>query len=259
MGSNDILEIGGKITGWSVLTGAVTKPATPVLPDIDPRYVRIERREEGSWESFTTKMSMTGASGKKTIYFVVGLGRVCGRKSGKEVCIDRPLEFFLPAGQSSAEHQWVSATMRTLSLAARGGFLVKALADLRQTTWDRGPVWYGKAKSGKPRQHESEVAAIVFAIQDELRRRGYLDENFEERSVDELAAKYGRVSPYRDELNIDSPSQVDEPKPQDGDQSAMRTVMGQPVVGICPDADCQGDMILRDGCPTCSSCSWSKC
>src|SRR3546814_8180265 len=77
--------------------------------------------------SVTTKINLTSASGSKTLYFVIGFGVVCGWIAGERVCIERPLEFFVPAGQTSAEHQWVSATMRTLSLAARGGFLVKAL------------------------------------------------------------------------------------------------------------------------------------
>src|SRR3546814_6972917 len=123
------VHIDQKIVGWSVLRG----PANDAAADVDPLSLRIDRREEGSWESVTTKINLTSASGSKTLYFVIGFGVVCGWIAGERVCIERPLEFFVPAGQTSAEHQWVSATMRTLSLAARGGFLVKALAD-RQST-----------------------------------------------------------------------------------------------------------------------------
>lgn len=264
MGSNDVMEIGGKIVGYTVVKQEAA-PAVPVLPDIDPRFVRIEKREDGSWESTTLKISYTTSEGKRSVYIVVGYGRVCGRLSGREVCVERPLEFFVPANQTSTEHQWVSATMRTLSLSARGGFAAKALKDLRKVSWDRGPIWYGKTKSGKTMTHESEVACIAWAIQDELRRRGYLNDEFEERSLEELAAHFARVRAYRDALNYDSPSPVTiAPTAQDlvltpAPKANGVSKTGQAVVGICPDPNCQGDMTLRDGCPTCVDCGYSKC
>jgi ribonucleoside-diphosphate reductase alpha chain len=59
--------------------------------------------------------------------------------------------------------------MRLLSLAARGGFLDRALADMRKVAWDRGPVRLGnhlKADgTAVPMWHDSEVGAIAYAIQ----------------------------------------------------------------------------------------------
>ncbi|NGY06444.1 ribonucleoside-diphosphate reductase [Solimonas terrae] len=232
------------MVGWSVLR----EPANDAAADIDPLSLRIDRREEGSWQSVTTKINLTSASGSKTLYFVIGFGVVCGRLSGERVCIERPLEFFVPAGQTAAEHQWVSATMRTLSLAARGGFLVKALADLRKVSWDRGPVWYGRSKSGKGLVHDSEVAAIAWAIQQELQRRGYLDEHGNERPVAELAAHYANTRAFRD-----APA-------RDAGQSPAAAPM-PPLPGLlaerCP--QCRGGMAMKDGCPTCLDCGWSKC
>jgi ribonucleoside-diphosphate reductase alpha chain len=65
--------------------------------------------------------------------------------------------------------------MRMLSLAARGGFLERALADMRKVAWDRGPVrlgTYTRPDGGTvPRWHDSEVAAIAYAIQNIIARR----------------------------------------------------------------------------------------
>ncbi|MEQ1440651.1 ribonucleoside-diphosphate reductase [Fontimonas sp. SYSU GA230001] len=244
-----VTRIDRRITGWSVSREA---PPAATTQDVNPLTLRIDRREEGSWESTTTKITLTSSSGRKTIYFVIGFGVVCGRMNGQPVCIERPLEFFVPAGQTAAEHQWVSATMRTLSLAARGGFLIKALADLRKVSWDRGPVWYGKTKSGKGLVHDSEVAAIAWAIQQELHKRGFLDELGNERPVEALAEHYARTRYYRDALPVDNPHvSVDAP--------AVPMLDAHAVVGQCPDPNCRGDMVMKDGCPTCLDCGYSKC
>jgi ribonucleoside-diphosphate reductase alpha chain len=59
--------------------------------------------------------------------------------------------------------------MRLLSLAARGGFLERALSDMRKVAWDRGPVRLGthQKEDGTqvPMWHDSEVAAVAYAIQ----------------------------------------------------------------------------------------------
>ncbi|MDD3763040.1 MAG: hypothetical protein PHP86_07105 [Nevskiales bacterium] len=245
-------KIDKRIVGWSVVRDG---QAANQEPDSNPLTVRIDRREEGSWESITTKINLTSAGGRKTIYFVIGFGVVCGRMGGKPVCIERPLEFFIPAGQTSAEHQWVSATMRTLSLAARGGFLIKALADLRKVSWDRGPVWYGKTKSGKGMVHDSEVAAIAWAIQQELHKRGFLGERGQERPVEALAEQFERTRAFRDRLPVDNPH-VDY---SGRDRSAEDDEAALAIVGVCPDPDCRGEMIMKDGCPTCLDCGYSKC
>jgi ribonucleoside-diphosphate reductase alpha chain len=65
--------------------------------------------------------------------------------------------------------------MRMLSLAARGGFLERALADMRKVAWDRGPVRLGTYArpdgTAVPMWHDSEVAAIAYAIQNIIARR----------------------------------------------------------------------------------------
>ena len=81
----------------------------------------------------------------------------------------------MPVGQSGESQQWITSSMRLLSLAARGGFLERALADMRKVAWDRGPVrlgTYSKADGTPvPLWHDSEVAAIAYAVQNIIARR----------------------------------------------------------------------------------------
>ncbi|MDP2095638.1 MAG: ribonucleoside reductase, partial [Hydrogenophaga sp.] len=88
---------------------------------------------------------------------------------------ERAIEFFMPVGQSGESQQWITSTMRMLSLAARGGFLERALGDMRKVAWDRGPVRLGTYQKADgthvPMWHDSEVAAIAFALQNIIARR----------------------------------------------------------------------------------------
>jgi len=89
--------------------------------------------------------------------------------------VDRAIEFFMPVGQSGESQQWITSSMRLLSLAARGGFLERALSDMRKVAWDRGPVRLGTYEkidgTRVPLWHESEVAAIAYAVQNIITRR----------------------------------------------------------------------------------------
>lgn len=89
--------------------------------------------------------------------------------------MDRAIEFFMPVGQSGESQQWITSSMRLLSLAARGGFLERALSDMRKVAWDRGPVRLGTHQKADgtsvPMWHDSEVAAVAFAIQNIRARR----------------------------------------------------------------------------------------
>jgi ribonucleoside-diphosphate reductase alpha chain len=95
--------------------------------------------------------------------------------------VDRAIEFFMPVGQSGESQQWITSSMRLLSLAARGGFLERALSDMRKVIWDRGPVRLGsyfKAEGNQvPMWHDSEVAAIAYAIQKIIEGRNLVCEN----------------------------------------------------------------------------------
>jgi len=110
--------------------------------------------------------------GHKTLYLIVSFLPIDDGHGG---LVDRAIEFFMPVGQSNESQQWITSSMRLLSLAARGGFLERALSDMRKVAWDRGPVRLGSyAKADGtlvPLWHDSEVAALAYAIQNILARR----------------------------------------------------------------------------------------
>jgi ribonucleoside-diphosphate reductase alpha chain len=87
----------------------------------------------------------------------------------------------MPVGQSGESQQWVTSSMRLLSLAARGGFLDRALSDMRKVICDRGPVRLGtylkEDGAQVPMWHDSEVAAIAYAIQKIIDSRNLIIEN----------------------------------------------------------------------------------
>lgn len=224
---------------------------TPVAPFVDPRFVRIARREEGSWESVTVKCSLPTPNGTDKLYFVIGFGKVCGNNEGED-CIERPLEFFIPQTEEGVAQQWISATMRSISLAARGGFIAKALDDLRSVKGD--PFFWGKTKSGKGINHPSVVSAIAWAMQEELRKRGYFNDDYEERPLDELVARYKRRHSETEPLPVDHPTVSFE-----APTTTPKAEPGYRVVSKCTQKQCSGDMVMKDGCPTCLDCGYSKC
>lgn len=128
----------------------------------------VERRPEGPLNAVVDKIEYFTHDGARRLYLVVSFMNVEG--------VERPIEFFMPVGQTGESQQWITATMRSLSLAARGGFLDKALDDLRKVAWDRGPIRYGwrDKEDGTriPLWHDSEVALLAYAIQSIIANRG---------------------------------------------------------------------------------------
>ncbi|WP_018175231.1 MULTISPECIES: hypothetical protein [unclassified Thioalkalivibrio] len=205
--------------------------------DDHPLGKRIPSRPEGELESVTEKVRYWTQDGPQTVYLVVSFVAVSGTVSGERVTIERPIEFFLPTGQHSESYQWISATMRSLSLAARGGYAARALRDLRKVNWDRSPVRCGENEYGKPLYHPSEVAAIAHALQRILQRRGFLDPDGHPRPLRELVANYRDRTPKASGI-LEAPYLV-------------------ATVTPCP--QCDGHLEIIDGCPTCRDCGYSKC
>jgi ribonucleoside-diphosphate reductase alpha chain len=208
---------------------------TDELPDEDPLTKQLPSRPAGDLSAVSSKVEYWSVEGRKTVFLVVSFARVHGRLGGRPVSVMRPVEFFVPAGQRDAGQQWISATMRTLSLAARHGISVpKVLENMREVVWDNGPVRCGlvtkadgskaprmhdsdvtKADGSKaPRMHDSEVAAIGFALQEILARQGFLDENGRLAPLDVLLGQTAAVeeedlSEHRgDELSADGTTGV---------------------------------------------------
>jgi ribonucleoside-diphosphate reductase alpha chain len=134
----------------------------------DPMRAMIESRPQGQLPAVVEKIEYWTQQGRQTLYIVVSFLPV---EDGRE----RAIEFFMPVGQNGESQQWITSSMRMLSLAARGGFLERALADMRKVAWDRGPVrlgTYARADgTAVPMWHDSEVAAIAYAIQNIIARR----------------------------------------------------------------------------------------
>ena len=118
--------------------------------------------------------------------------------------------------------------MRMLSLAARGGFLERALSDMRKVAWDRGPVrlgTYSKADGAHvPQWHDSEVAAIAYAVQKLIARRADVSHT---------------AQPSADLL---------------GDGHIAKSALSPVMAGKkCPECGAHA-LIRRDGCEYCTQC-----
>jgi len=235
----------GAVLQATPATTPATAQATPAAPeDIDPLTRRIEGRPAGDLQAVTSKISYMTAEGSKTVYLSVSFAEVEGRIGGQTVRIERPIEFFMPAGQRDEGQQWIASNMRLLSLVARsGGSVAKSLQNMREVVWDKGPVRCGeviKADGTRaPRFHQSEVAAIAYALQELLRRRGFLDEQGRELPVQVLAQRPQANA----SLRIDLESSI-APAPE-----------LLPGGRICP--ECGGPFLRRvDGCDRCENCGY---
>lgn len=233
-----VLSIGGDGSGAS---------ATVPLQDDDPLIKRFETRPLGPLPSVTSKVEYATHEGKKAVYLTVSFINVTGVLAGQPVVIERPFEFFMPAGQKSDGQQWITASMRLLSMAARsGGSIAKALADMREVVWDKGPVRCGTfAKEDGtqvPMFHDSEVAAVGFMLQQILHRRGFLDQYGNQIPTSALAQR----PPF---LVDHSAAPASEPAPNVSTQRQLH------VTGKCPDC---GAAALRkiDGCTRCGECNY---
>lgn len=222
-------------------------PATASLHDDDPLIKRFEMRPLGPLPSVTSKIEYGTHEGKKAVYLTVSFIKVAGVLAGQPVVIERPFEFFMPASQKSDGQQWITASMRLLSMAARsGGSIAKALADMREVVWDKGPVRCGTLAKEDGTQvpifHDSEVAAVGFMLQQLLYSRGFLDQYGNQIPTSALAQR--------------SAALVDQSAALVSGLAESR-LMSPPSTAArkCPDC---GAMALRkvDGCNRCSECNY---
>jgi ribonucleoside-diphosphate reductase alpha chain len=194
--------------------------AGAVGPDLHTTVV--EKRPRGELPAVVEKIEYWTHEGGKTLYLVVSFLRM-GSAQGE---VQRAIEFFMPVGQSGESQQWITASMRLLSLAARGGFLSRALEDMRKVAWDRGPVRLGTLVRSDgvqvPLWHDSEVAAVAYAIQQIIARRNGPDEG-------PPASATGPV------------------------RGAGEPDCSSPVGRKCPECGARA-MVRRDGCERCTEC-----
>jgi ribonucleoside-diphosphate reductase alpha chain len=221
------------------ILGAVLEASTPkvesqaaaVVEPVDPMRSVIESRPKGALNAVAEKIEYWTQEGKKRLYLIVSFMPVSA-PSGH--IVERAIEFFMPVGQNGESQQWITATMRSLSLAARGGFLDRALDDLSKVAWDRGPVrlgTYQKADgSHVPRWHDSEVAAIAYAIQNLIAER--------------QQAAQGSL------FELEELPQADTGRTEDLPEQAPGVVMAGKK---CPECGAHA-MIRKDGCDYCTQC-----
>lgn len=192
----------------------------------DPLRTVIESRPKGALSAVAEKVEYWTQEGRKTLYLIVSFLPVPATTG--EGSIDRAIEFFMPVGQSGESQQWITSSMRMLSLAARGGFLDRALSDMRKVAWDRGPVRLGTyVKSDGahvPLWHDSEVAAIAYAVQNIITKRANL--------VNDGALRGGGTESVSDEVQTGTPIMAGKKCPECGAHALIR----------------------RDGCEYCTQC-----
>ncbi|MEL0587523.1 MAG: hypothetical protein AAES65_22015 [Candidatus Thiodiazotropha sp. (ex. Lucinoma kazani)] len=133
------MKITQKITAVAMVKPGDAQSPVPIpQPDINPLYTRIEDRPNEPLDAVIDKVQYSTQQGKKKVYVAVSFLEVEGRINGETVLIERPIEIFLPAGQTEEDGQWIVATMRSLSLAARG-----RLPDASFARYASGPLDQG--------------------------------------------------------------------------------------------------------------------
>jgi ribonucleoside-diphosphate reductase alpha chain len=239
------------VIGSVLSTGPQIPGAPAALPDADPLRKQFERRPPGELESVTSKIEYSTQEGRKSAYLTVSFIRAEGVENGQPVTIERPFEFFMPASQRSDGQQWITASMRILSMLARaGGPIARALVDMREVVWEKGPVRCGylTREDGVevPVYHDSEVAAIAFMLQRILIRRGFLDAYGNQVPVAALA----RVLEARA-----AGAAAATASPLAAPAGAMARHAPQAVGAKCPEC---GARALRkiDGCSRCAECHY---
>ncbi|MDR3004608.1 MAG: adenosylcobalamin-dependent ribonucleoside-diphosphate reductase [Acidovorax sp.] len=209
-----------------------TAPQEPAHAVVDPMRTVIESRPKGALSAVTDKIEYWTQEGQKRLYLIVSFLPVERPEGGT---VDRAIEFFMPVGQHGESQQWITSSMRLLSLAARGGFLERALEDMRKVVWDRGPVRLGSFErpdgARVPMWHDSEVAAIAYAIQQILAERARAPEQMQLALTDAAEA----VAPSVHE--------------QHADKAGTQLMAGKK----CPECGAHA-MIRKDGCEYCTSC-----
>jgi len=224
--------------------------------ELDPLRIAIDHRPRGELPAIIEKVEYLTQAGKKSLYLAVSFMEVTGRVGRADVTIERPIEFFIPTGQRDESQQWITATMRSLSLAARGGFVARNLQDLRKVSWDRGQVRLGDVQRSdghkSPRWHDSEVAALAYAIQQILHRRGFLDTEGNQ-VPSRVLAQQRAVSAHlplssTDEV-VDDITPLEPANAHAGNPHALLPIPGRK----CPTCGANA-MIRKDGCDFCTAC-----
>ena len=214
----------------------VAAPVAVAAPVIDPMRTVIESRPKGALSAVAEKVDYWTQEGHKTLYLLVSFLPVPAASGVGTV--DRAIEFFMPVGQSGESQQWITSSMRLLSLAARGGFLERALSDMRKVAWDRGPVRLGTHQKADgtqvPMWHDSEVAAVAYAIQNIQLQRANRQKQGHGEGQREAQLNQGVLAPAQESALAAAPP---------------------PVMAGKKCGECGAHAVIRkDGCDYCTQC-----
>ena len=205
---------------------------TDASSEVDPLRCVVDRRPHGELPAVAEKINYWTQDGLKTLYLIISFLPVAGLVKGQAVQVERAIEFFMPVGQNGESQQWITSSMRLLSLAARGGFLARALHDMRKVAWDRGPVRLGTMRKDSgvevPMWHDSEVAAVAYAIEQIVERRN-------SSCVPNLSNVAGASHVTKEALH---------------QHGILQNVMAGKK---CPECGAHA-LIKKDGCEYCTSC-----
>ena len=213
-------------------TQAALGANTDASSEVDPNRCVVDRRPHGELPAVAEKINYWTQDGLKTLYLIISFLPVAGMVKGQAIQVERAIEFFMPVGQNGESQQWITSSMRLLSLAARGGFLARALQDMRKVAWDRGPVRLGTMRKDSgvevPMWHDSEVAAVAYAIEQIVERRNSV-------SVPSLSNVAGGSHVTQEALH---------------QHGILQNVMAGKK---CPECGAHA-LIKKDGCEYCTSC-----
>ena len=229
---NSILGSVLQVTPLATEVNAVKGTNSEAQAELDPYRCVIDRRPDGELPAVAEKINYWTQDGLKTLYLIISFLPVAGLVKGQAVQVERAIEFFMPVGQNGESQQWITSSMRLLSLAARGGFLARALQDMRKVAWDRGPVRLGTMRKDSgvevPMWHDSEVAAVAYAIEQIVERRN-------SSCVPNLSNVAGASHVTKEALH---------------QHGILQNVMAGKK---CPECGAHA-LIKKDGCEYCTSC-----
>jgi ribonucleoside-diphosphate reductase alpha chain len=232
----------------SAASGKAPSLVSVVQADVDPLRVNLGGRKEGPLAAVNDKVPLGGSKGKYSVFLSVSFDTVQGLLGGQNITIERPVEVFFPANQLSEGQQWITALMMTLSklMRADGSAVADALKNMRGVKWEHGPVragWRLRDDGEKASlHHDSEAAAVAYAVQRILIERGFLDVDCNQVPVMALVSRFSK-------RKAEQSGAVEVLQAVDDSETSAPVVRGEKC------RDCGAYAVhKRDGCRVCDAC-----
>ena len=211
----------------------------------------FESREDGKLPGFTIKGRFHTQEGEQKFLVIINILTIERNTRFGKVIIRRPVEFVLKANFAIRSPAW-EATMRLMSLSARSGVpLPKIVENVRENAWNNGAVRFGtRLKDGRqiPLWHDSDIAALGYAIEEGLKDEGFLTDE------GKLATNFileKSDSDIQDNSQHKPKTSLDVIK---GDAGKVIDNEKKPMAGSkCPECGANA-VVKRDGCKICDNC-----